>query len=316
MPDTVPLKVVPLADCVLQYVWLPTVATVGVGFTRMVKLLEVPEQEFADGVTVTVAVTGALVALVAVNDAMLPEPEAARPIAVLLLVQLKALPETAPLNATAVVADVLHTVWLVTAATVGVGFTVILKATGLPTQLFAVGVTVIVDVTIADVLLLAVKDAIFPEPDAARPMEVVVFVQLFMLLDTELVNATAPVAAVLHTVWLVIADTIGVGFTPIVNVCGLPAQLFAFGVTVIVPVTRAFELFVVVKPAMLPEPEPANPIDVALFTQSNEVPLTEPLNVIAEVLAVLQTVWLVIAATVGVGFTVITNVTGAPQPVL
>ena len=41
-----------------------------------------------EGVTVIVAVIGALVLLVAVNEEILPVPLAARPIAVLLLVQL------------------------------------------------------------------------------------------------------------------------------------------------------------------------------------------------------------------------------------
>lgn len=48
----------------------------------------VPAQPTADeGITVTVAEMGAAVLFVAVNDGILPEPAAARPIAVLLLVQ-------------------------------------------------------------------------------------------------------------------------------------------------------------------------------------------------------------------------------------
>jgi hypothetical protein len=40
------------------------------------------------------------------------------------------------------------------------------------------GVTVMVAVTGAGVALVAVKDAIFPDPLAARPMDGVLFVQL------------------------------------------------------------------------------------------------------------------------------------------
>ena len=43
-----------------------------------------------------VAVIGDVVALVAVNDGILPEPLAARPIAVLLFVQVNAVPLTGP----------------------------------------------------------------------------------------------------------------------------------------------------------------------------------------------------------------------------
>jgi hypothetical protein len=54
----------------------------------MVNVLGVPVQVVPEGVTVIVAVTGALVALVAVNDAILPDPLPASPIDGVLLVQL------------------------------------------------------------------------------------------------------------------------------------------------------------------------------------------------------------------------------------
>jgi hypothetical protein len=47
---------------------------------------------------VTVAVIGEVVALVAVNDGILFEPLAARPIAVLLLVQVNVVPLTGPID--------------------------------------------------------------------------------------------------------------------------------------------------------------------------------------------------------------------------
>ena len=50
------------------------------------KVLVDPVQPLADGLTIIVAVTGALVVLVAVNDAILPVPFAARPIEVVLFV--------------------------------------------------------------------------------------------------------------------------------------------------------------------------------------------------------------------------------------
>ena len=72
--------------------------------------------------------------LIAVNAAILPVPLAARPIDVVLLVQLNTVPVTAPLNVTAVVADPLHTVWLATAFVVGVGFTIIVNVVDAPVQ--------------------------------------------------------------------------------------------------------------------------------------------------------------------------------------
>ena len=73
---------------VLQSVWLVTGSTTGVGFTVISKLSVGPEQPFAEGVTVMVAVTGALPVLVAVNDGMFPLPAAARPMEASVFVQL------------------------------------------------------------------------------------------------------------------------------------------------------------------------------------------------------------------------------------
>jgi len=56
----------------------------------------VPAHPFAVGVTVTVAVIGEDVALVVANEGILFEPLAARPIAVLLLVQVNVVPLTGP----------------------------------------------------------------------------------------------------------------------------------------------------------------------------------------------------------------------------
>ena len=65
---------------------------VAVGFTVMVKVIGIPLQVTPPlvkaGVTVMVAVTGAVVAFVAVKLAILPEPFAANPMDVVLLVQL------------------------------------------------------------------------------------------------------------------------------------------------------------------------------------------------------------------------------------
>ena len=81
---------------------------VGVGFTVIVNVLEVPVQPFADGVTVIVAVTGVLPVLIAAKEAMLPVPLAASPIDGLLLVQEYKVPVTAPLKLMAVVLAPLH----------------------------------------------------------------------------------------------------------------------------------------------------------------------------------------------------------------
>ena len=51
---------------------------------------------FADGVTVMVAVMGDVVALVATNEGISPDPLAARPMSMLLFVQVNVVPLTGP----------------------------------------------------------------------------------------------------------------------------------------------------------------------------------------------------------------------------
>jgi hypothetical protein len=82
----------------------------GVGLTVMVNEDVEPEHPLATGVTVIVDIIGAVPGFDAMNDAIFPLPvPAARPIDVLLF-QLNTVPDTGPLNVTAVVALPLHTV--------------------------------------------------------------------------------------------------------------------------------------------------------------------------------------------------------------
>ena len=91
----------------LQYATLGNALIDGIGLTVIVNVTGVPEQlipPFAKtGVTVIVATTGALPVLVAVKEAISPEPDAARPIEGALFVQLNTVPDTAPEKVTAAV---------------------------------------------------------------------------------------------------------------------------------------------------------------------------------------------------------------------
>lgn len=83
----------------------------------------------------------------------------------------------------------------------------------------------IVAVTGAEVLLIAVKAGIVLVPAAARPILVLLFVQLYTVPATGPVIVTAVVVAPVHTVWLAIAFTDGVGLTVIVKVRAGPVQV-------------------------------------------------------------------------------------------
>ena len=161
----------------------------------------------AVGVTVMVALIGVEPVLVAVKEAILPEPLAAKPIAVLLLDQLNEAPAE-PEKAGIVTVAPSQTAWSAGSVTVGNGLTVMVKVCGVPGQPAKVGVTVIVAVTGDVVALVAVKAAILPVPLAAKPMLVVLFVQLKVAPAVPL-KLTAVVPALAHTVWSVGSVTVG-----------------------------------------------------------------------------------------------------------
>jgi hypothetical protein len=132
------------------------------------------------GVTEIVAVIGSGPAFVAVK-LMLPVPLAPNPMAVLLLVQSKTEPVTGPVNAI-VLDEPLHIMLFDTVVNLGVGLTVRVNVVAVPVQVnpapVYVGVTVIVAVAAVAPVFTAVKLAMSPVPLAAKPMEVLLFVQL------------------------------------------------------------------------------------------------------------------------------------------
>lgn len=75
------------------------------------------------------------------------------------------------------------------------------------------------------VVLMAVKLAILPVPLAARPILVLLLVQLYTVPATEPVKFTAAVLAPLHKFCDATAFTVGTGLTVMVNVIGVPGQV-------------------------------------------------------------------------------------------
>ena len=108
--------------------WQTTISTglsaTGVGFTVMVKLMGVPVQPLAAGVTEIVAMTGAVPLFTAVKAGMGPVPVDARPIDDRELVQVKDVPLTGPAKANSEIASLLHQFWFATLFTVGIGWMV------------------------------------------------------------------------------------------------------------------------------------------------------------------------------------------------
>ena len=152
----------------------------------MVNVIGAPEHDTLPfvyvGVMVIVELIGVLPVLVVTNDGMFPVPLAANPIAVFELVQLYTVPGTKPVGVTTVVLPPTQIVWLATALTVGIGLTAIVNVVGVPVQpkpaLVYTGVAVIVPDIVAFVVLVVTNDAMFPTPDAPRPIAVLELLQL------------------------------------------------------------------------------------------------------------------------------------------
>lgn len=152
-----------------------------------------------------------------------------------------------------------------------------------------VGVTVIVAVTGVDPEFKAVKPGIFPVPLAPKPIEVLLLVQVkeppFGVL-TKLVVATAPP---LHTVIFDGTVTVGVGFTMIVYVDGVPLQPLAEGVTVIVATMGALPVLVAVNDGTFPVPLVPSPIAVFELAHANDTPDGVPVKLVAATVPPLHT---------------------------
>lgn len=82
----------------------------------------------------------------------------------------------------------------------GVGFTVMVNDPGVPEQLLAEGVTVMVAETATLPVLTALNEGIGPLPLAARPMDGSLFVQLYVDVPIFPEGFTALVLVPLHTV--------------------------------------------------------------------------------------------------------------------
>jgi len=118
------VNAVPAIAAPLQTTMFAGTVTLGVGFTVMVYVEEIPTQALTVGVTEIVAVMGAVEVLVAVNPVISPVPFAAKPIAVLELVQTNVPPAGVLINAVVAIAPLLQTTIFAGTVTVGVGLIV------------------------------------------------------------------------------------------------------------------------------------------------------------------------------------------------
>ena len=193
------------------------IVPIGVGLTVTVAVIGAPTHPLADGVIVKVTVTGASVVLVSVPE-MLPDPEAAIPVTVpvLLRVQLYVVPLAGPERTIVVIAlseQIVCEDGVATAA--GVGLTRTVAVIGAPAHPFAVGVIVKVTSTGAAVVLVSVPE-ILPFPLAAMPVTVAVLflVQLYVVPLTGPLNTMVVITFPEQMVWAEgVAIAVGLGLT-------------------------------------------------------------------------------------------------------
>jgi hypothetical protein len=116
------------------------------------------------------------------------------------------------------------------------------------------------------------------------------------------------------------AAAVGIGFTVITNVSGVPKHAVAVdkdGVTLMFAVMGDVPELVARNERISPEPLATKPIDILSFVQAKLVPATAPVKLMAFVLTLLQYVKSVGRITVGAGFTVTVAVVVVPgQPTL
>jgi hypothetical protein len=190
--------------------------TVGVGYIVTLKLIVLPIHPFVDvGVTVIVPVMFDAVPLVgAVQYGISPDPDAPKPIDVLLFVHVYVVPVRLLEKAGTVMVALGHTAISPNCVTVGVGYIVTLKLIVLPIQPLAeVGVTVIVPVMF-DIVPLdgAVHEGIlFPDPEAPKPMNVLLFVHVYVVPVRLLEKAGTVMVAPGQTAILLNCVAVGVG---------------------------------------------------------------------------------------------------------
>jgi hypothetical protein len=113
--------------------------------------------------------------------------------------------------------------------TAGEGFTVMVNICTGPLQamppLVWVGVTVMVATIGKLPVLEATKEFMSPDPLAARPMVLLLFVQEYVVpVKADPVKAMLPTVEPVQTTWFRGLTTVGVGFTVRINVLACPTQ--------------------------------------------------------------------------------------------
>lgn len=197
----------------------------------MVKVVGVPIQPLAFGVTVIVAIMGVNPEFVAIKLEMFPLPDAAKPMEGVSFVQSKVVTITLPVNRIVPLVLPLHFTRLVIEVTFGFGFTVILNVLDKPGQLLADGVTVIVAIIGVTPVFMAVNEGIVSLPDGAIPMLITLDDQVYVAPEIFPEKFISVVVSPAQRTTSAVLFTSGLGFTETTTSKGKPAQPLNEGIT-------------------------------------------------------------------------------------
>jgi len=313
VPATGLEKFIPATGIPPQKAALATVLTLVVGLTVTLKEVLFPVHPPTKGVTVTVATCIFDPALIAVKEGIFPLPEVPKP-TFTELVHANVAPAEKLVKAMAALLFPLQVITFEMVLTVGLCLTVTVKVVGVPEHPPTRGVTVMVAVTSALLLLLAIKAGIEPEPEVPKPI-LADDVQSNDAPAEELVKLMEGADVSSQYERFEIGLTVAlVGLTVTLNDCAGPGHPLRLGVTVTVEVTEEVPGLVAVKAGIEPEPEFPNPT-LAELVQVKVVPAVGLLKLIAELAVPLQTLTFPKALTVATGRMVTSKLEASPtQP--
>ena len=280
------------------------VLTVGLCLTVTVKVVGLPAQPPTRGVTVMVAVTSALLLLLAMNAGIGPEPEVPKPILAddvqsneAPAEELVKLMEGADVSSQYERFEMGLTVALV-------GLTVTLNDCAGPGHPLRLGVTVTVEVTEDVPGLVAVKAGIEPDPEFPNPT-LAELVQVKVVPAVGLLKLILAPAAPLHKLTDEMLLTVATGRTVTSNEEANPTHPLTEGTTLTLAVTFEVPLLTAVKLGIFPEPDVPKPMLVELVQKNvAPAPALELLKEIPLTPAPLQAVTLLTGFTVATGLTV------------
>ena len=195
-------------------------------------MVTLPTQPLAAGVTDTIEVSSVYVGLIIKNGATVFEPSSGRPKVLVVADQVKVVPATGPLKVISGSVAPLQTLTTDGTIATGVGNTIMCIGFMPPVHPLANGVMTSVAVSILEPVFRAVNAGMLSVPEAAKPMEGLLLVQVKLAPATGLASMSEGRCDPLQTVVSGTTANTGAGYTKMLKGLVVRAHPLAIGVTV------------------------------------------------------------------------------------